>query len=88
MFDLTLYKMDPGELIGLVSVIGAYSCGIVGIIMVVGLKIRRVELASALKKDMLQRGMTAEEIRIVMEAGSNHSKRPKHPCKSPIEAEV
>ena len=80
-----LSKMEPVHLIGLVSVVGGLVCGIVGIVMGVGLEIRRVELAAALKKDMLERGMTAEEIRIVMEAGSNNSQRL---CKGPVDAEV
>jgi hypothetical protein len=84
MYEL-LSKMEPGQLIGLVSVVGWFACGIVAIIMGVGLATRRVELAAALKKDMLERGMTAEEIRIVMEAGSKNSGRL---CKSPVDAEV
>jgi hypothetical protein len=80
MYEL-LSKIEPGELIGLVAVVGGLVCGIVAIVMGVGLEIRRVEL----KKDMLERGMTAEEIRIVMEAGSKNSKRL---CKSPVDAEV
>jgi hypothetical protein len=84
MYEL-LSKMDPGLLIGLVAVVGGLVCGIVAIVMGVGLEIRRVELAAALKKDMLERGMTAEEIRIVMEAGSKTSQRL---CKSPVDAEV
>jgi len=84
MYEL-LSKMEPGTLIGLVSVIGGLVCGIVAIVMGVGLEIRRVELAAALKKDMLERGMTAEEIRIVMEAGSKNSKLL---CKGAVDAEV
>ena len=80
MYEL-FSKMDPGAFIGLVSLVGGLVCGIVAIVMNVGLEIRRVEL----KKDMLERGMTAEEIRIVMEAGSKNSQRL---CKSPVEAEV
>jgi hypothetical protein len=84
MYEL-LSKMEPEQLIGLVAVIGAYACGIVAIVMGIRLGFRRVELAAALKKDMLERGMTAEEIRIVMEAGS---KNPQRLGKSPVEAEV
>ncbi len=84
MYEL-LSKMEPGQLIGLVSVVGGLICGIVAIVTGVGLEVRRVELSAALKKDMLERGMTAEEIRIVMEAGSRNSKRLS---KSPIDAEV
>jgi hypothetical protein len=80
-----LSRIEPGQLIGLVAVVGWLACGIVAIVMGVGLAIRRVELAAALKKDMLERGMSAEEIRIVMEAGS---KNPQRLCKSPVDAEV
>jgi hypothetical protein len=83
--DELLSKFEPGHVIGLVSVIGWLACGIVAIVMGVGLAARRVELAADLKKDMLERGMTAEEIRIVMEAGT---KKAQQLCKSPIEAEV
>ena len=81
-----LSKFDPDAVIGLVAVIGGLACGIVAIIMGVGLAIRRAELAADLKKDMLERGMSAEEIRTVMEAGSNH--RTEHHGKSPMQAEV
>jgi hypothetical protein len=84
MYEL-LSKMEPGQLIGLVAVVGGLVCGLVAIVMGVGLEIRRVELAAALKKDMLERGMTAQEIRIIMEAGSKNSERL---CKSHVEAEV
>jgi hypothetical protein len=84
MYEL-LFKMEPGQLIGLVAVVGGLVCGLVAIVMGVGLEIRRVELAAALKKDMLERGMTAEEIRIIMEAGSKNSERL---CKSRVDAEV
>ena len=80
-----LSKIEPGQIIGLVAVIGAFACGIVGIVMGVGLVTRRVELAADLKKDMLERGMSAQEIRMVMEAGSNHT---EHCGKSPMHAEV
>lgn len=84
MYEL-LSKIEAAHLIGLVSVIGAYACGIIGIVMGVGLAIRRAELSAGLKRDMLERGMSAEEIRVVMEAGS---KNPQHLCKSPVDAEV
>jgi hypothetical protein len=85
-----LSKIEPGHLIGLVSVIGGLACGIVAIVMGVGLEMRRVELAAGLKRDMLDRGMTAEEIRIVMEAGSKdvHHHGKNHMEKSRMEAEV
>ncbi len=84
MYEL-FSRMEPAQLIGLVAVVGGLGCGLVAIVMGIGLEMRRVELAAALKQDMLDRGMTAEEIRIVMEAGSTNSRRL---CKSPMDAEV
>ena len=68
-----LSKFEPGELIGLTAVVGAYFCGLVGIVMGIWLAIRKTELTVGLKKSMLERGMSAEEIRMVMEAGSGNS---------------
>jgi hypothetical protein len=84
MYEL-LDKLQPGQLIGLVAVVGGLACGFVAIIMGIGLEFRRVELAAALKKHMLERGMTADEIRMVMDAGSGKA---DGLCKSPVEAEV
>ena len=65
-----LSKFQPGELIGLTAVVGGLICGVVGIVMGVGLAFRKTELAASLKKSMLERGMSAEEIRMVLDAGS------------------
>jgi hypothetical protein len=65
-----LSKFDSGELIGLVAVAGAFLCGIPAVLGGIWLEIRRAELAAALKQDMLNRGMTAEEIRTVLDAGT------------------
>ena len=84
MYEL-LSKFDPGGFVGLVSLVGAFTTAIVFIVMRIRLEYRCVEL----KKDMLERGMSAEEIRIVMEAGEEAgSKNSQRLCKSPVEAEV
>jgi hypothetical protein len=74
-----LSKFDSGELLGLVlggvSIIGGLLCGIIGIIAGAWQKVRRTEIAAALKQDMLNRGMSAEDIRTVLEAGSKESRR-------------
>jgi hypothetical protein len=80
-----LSRMSPGEFVLLVVFGGAVFCGLVAIIMGFGVEYRKAELAAALKKDMLERGMTPEDIRLVMEAGSKNS---QIPCKSPAEVEV
>jgi hypothetical protein len=78
MIDL-LSKFDAGELLGLVlglvAVTGGLLCGIVGIIAGSWQTVRRAEITAALKHDMLNRGMSAEEIQTVLEAGSKGSRR-------------
>ena len=51
-----LSRVEPGQVIGLVSVIGAFACAIVAIVMGIGLEVRRAELTAGLKKHMLERG--------------------------------
>ena len=80
-----LSKFEAGELIGLTAVVGGLLCGLVAIVMGTGLAIRKTELTVGLKKSMLERGMSAEEIRMVMEAGSGNS--PEH-GKQPAYREV
>ena len=74
-----LARFDSGELLGLIlggiSIIGGLLCGIVGIIAGTWQKVRRAEIAAALKQDMLNRGMSAEDIRTVLEAGTEESQR-------------
>jgi hypothetical protein len=84
MYDL-LSKFEPGQVIGLVAVCGGFLCGLVAIVMGIGLEMLRVNIAASLKKSMLDRGMTAEEIRMVLEAGTKNS---EHLGKSPMPAEV
>ena len=75
-----LSKFHPGELIGLTAVVGGMCCGLVAIVMGIALAIRKMELEAGLKKSMLERGMSAEEIRMVIQAGSerslDHHKKP------------
>ena len=68
-----LTKFDSGEIIGLVAVVGTFLCGVLGILLgfyVHWQKHRKAETTAALKQDMLNRGMSAEEIQTVLEAGS------------------
>jgi hypothetical protein len=69
MNDL-LSKFNSGELIGLVAAVGVLLiplvCGTTAIIMNYLHKTHQLEL----KRDMLNRGMSADEIQVVLEAGS------------------
>jgi hypothetical protein len=77
-----LSKFDAGELIGLTAVAGGLLCGALAIVMGVGLAIRKTELEAGLKRSMLERGMSAEEIRMVIHARSDsaleHGKQPAY----------
>jgi hypothetical protein len=70
-----LSKFDPGELIGLVAVAGGLLipilCGVTAILTNYFYKIRLL----ALKQEMLSRGMSADEIRMVLDAGSKRSRK-------------
>ena len=70
-----LSKFDGGELIGLVAVAGSMLCGMLAIIMGVWHSNRKSEIAAALKQDMLNRGMSADDIRTVLDAGADASRR-------------
>jgi len=74
MVDI-LSRFSPVELIGFVAVGGAFLCGIMcGTSAIIGdhwLRIRRL----ALKQSMVERGMSAEEIQAVFEAGSKRGAR-------------
>jgi hypothetical protein len=72
MMDL-LSRMDSGELIGIVAVVGGLLIALVAIIAGSWVKVRRAEIAAALKQDMLNRGLSAEDIRTVLGAGSKRS---------------
>jgi hypothetical protein len=78
-----LAKFDSGELIGLVAVIGGLLVG--SLVIMLGFfaqaqKSRRVEMLSALKQDMLKRGMSAEEIQLVLNCGSEGFRRGLRRC--------
>ncbi len=74
MGDL-LAKFNAGELIALVAVGGGVLipilCGVTAIITDYLYKARQLEL----KQDLVNRGMSAEDIRIVLDAGSKRSRK-------------
>ena len=83
-------KFNPGELIGFVAVVGGFLSGMLAIVMNTWYYIRKAEIAAALKRDMLNRGMSADEIRTVVEAGSKRSRkdRPKAEAEAGLKAEA
>jgi hypothetical protein len=97
MTELVFSKFDSGEMIGLVAVAGVILCGLVcgtlGIFLgfyAQAQKTRQVEVVAALKQDMVNRGMSADEIRTVLDAGGIPSRKDqrqydrmlRHSCKA------
>jgi hypothetical protein len=68
-----LSRFDGGELIAIIAITGGLLCGLVVLIADYWHKIRKAEIAAKLKHDMLDRGMSAEEIQMVLEAGTKSS---------------
>jgi hypothetical protein len=65
-----LSKFDGGEMIAIVAIVGGLICGVLVMIGEFWRRIRKAEIDAKLKTDMLDRGMSAEEIKVVLEAGS------------------
>jgi hypothetical protein len=61
--------MEPGQLIGLVAVAGGLLVALSSVLMRGWVKMRFLTSENLLKQDMLERGMSAEEIRTVLDAG-------------------
>jgi hypothetical protein len=71
MMNDFLSRFDGGELIGLVAVVGGLLCGMISILGHFWHEGRQ----TALKRDMVERGMTAEEIQAVLYAGPGRKPR-------------
>ena len=69
----------PGEIIGLVAVAGGL---LIPLTAILGGMWHRGRIV-ALKRDMVNRGMTAEEIQAVMDAGNTRIRdRNRHSCRA------
>jgi hypothetical protein len=67
-------RFNFGELMGFLAVGGGLLIGLVAIVGGYWTEIRKTEISAALKQDMLSRGMSADEIQTVMDAGTDRSK--------------
>jgi len=69
-----LSRFSPAEMIAAISIVGGILFLTFAVAGDVWLKARKAGIAAQLKTDMLDRGMSAEEIRIVLDAGTPPSR--------------
>jgi hypothetical protein len=74
MYDI-ISRWNFGEFIGFTSIAGGLLVGLVAIVGGYWSGIRKKEISAALKHDMLERGMSAQDIRTVLDAGTKRSRR-------------
>jgi len=67
--DVFLSRLSPGELIPIITLVLGALCALATIIAISWYQIHKTSTTAALKQDMLNRGMSAEEIKTVLEAG-------------------
>jgi hypothetical protein len=67
--DEYLSKFSGGELIAVLAIVGGLICGMIVLLGEIWRRSRKAEIDAKLKTDMLDRGMSAEDIKIVLEAG-------------------
>ena len=72
MYDY-LMRFSPGEMIAIVSVVGGLFVILIAIVADVWHRARKVEIETKFKQEMLDRGMSADEIKTVLDAGRNRS---------------
>ena len=65
---LDFNKLEGGEIIGLVSVVGGLLVAIIAVVSVQWRRVRVAEIDGSLKQQMLDKGMSAAEIEAVMKA--------------------
>ena len=65
-------KLDYAETIGVVVVIGGLICGMTAIVGGILASCWCKSREMAMKEEMIVRGMSADEIRIVIECGARH----------------
>ena len=74
MYEL-LSKWTPSELIGLVALSGGLVIGLAAVVMGIWADLRKTTLAYDFKRELLERGLSPEEIRLVMETGPKRAQQ-------------
>ena len=68
-----LSRLHFGELMGLLGISGGLLIGLIAVVGGIWSGVRKKEIAAGLKHDMLERGMSADEIQKVLDAGTKSS---------------
>ena len=71
-------RFNFGELMGFLSVGGGLFIALVAIVGNLWADVRKSELSAALKHDMLDRGLSADEIMTVLNAGTKRARKVAH----------
>jgi hypothetical protein len=71
--DQLFSKFRSDDFIALVAVVGVFICVMTLIVARYWYKTRQADNLTRLKSDMINRGMSAEEIRVVLEVGAKTS---------------
>lgn len=75
-----LSRFNFGELMGFLAVGGGLLIGLVAVAGGLWVENRKTEVNAALKHDMLGRGMAPDEIKMVLDAGTNRSEKGTESC--------
>jgi hypothetical protein len=65
-------RIQSNDLIAIVGILAGCLCAIAVTAATVWSRVRTAQISAALKQDMLDRGMSADEIQAVLEAGAKH----------------
>ena len=71
-----LTRLNFGEMMSILGILVVFGGLLIGFVAVVGgvwSDVRKKEILAGLKHDMLERGMSAEDIRMVLDAGKKNS---------------
>ncbi len=64
-------RLESNDLVAVMVVIAVSVTALISTALSVWGKVRRAQVSANLKQDMLDRGMSADEIKTVLDAGSN-----------------
>jgi hypothetical protein len=76
-----LSRFNFGELMGFLAVGGGLLIGLVAVAGGLWVELRKTEMTAVLKQDMLSRGLSPEQIKMVLDAGTSRSAKSGESCR-------